>query len=352
VGGGRGDAYNANFRGKIDISSDGINWEKSLSARTTAPMEMVAYGNGIFAVYSHYALTVDPEDGGEGEGEETYSSKVLISSDLKNWHVSANLKDVLNLSGSQPTRIDSRPLPKMVFGDGKWLLHNISLGSPSVARNAFLTSTDTINWVSQNSNFASTAGVSAVAYANGLWVAGSSVGEIRSSTDAVTWVTQNSNMTSFMYSLSYGNGVWVAVGGQNAIRSSTDAVTWVTHPSVSGIGIEIISNIDGLWLGRIPGFNSSRVSTDLITWSTRPAPISVERVAYGDNRLVYAQGDSDWYNPPQTPLTFYSDNYFVENTQVNINSTPGNKLRDQWSVASAIKTGENSWIITGDLDEE
>lgn len=37
---------------------------------------------------------------------------------------------------------------------------------------------------------------------------------------------------------------------------------------------------------------------------------------------------------------------------VTANATPGLKLRDQWSVASAIKTGTDEWLITGDLAEQ
>jgi signal recognition particle receptor subunit beta len=34
---------------------------------------------------------------------------------------------------------------------------------------------------------------------------------------------------------------------------------------------------------------------------------------------------------------------------VTLNSTPGNKLRAQWSAATLIKTSENTWLLTGDL---
>jgi beta-lactamase superfamily II metal-dependent hydrolase len=36
---------------------------------------------------------------------------------------------------------------------------------------------------------------------------------------------------------------------------------------------------------------------------------------------------------------------------VTINSSSGSKTRDKWSVATAIKTGEDEWLITGDLSE-
>jgi hypothetical protein len=34
---------------------------------------------------------------------------------------------------------------------------------------------------------------------------------------------------------------------------------------------------------------------------------------------------------------------------VTVNSTPGLKLRTQWSSATILKRAENSWIVYGDL---
>jgi hypothetical protein len=36
-------------------------------------------------------------------------------------------------------------------------------------------------------------------------------------------------------------------------------------------------------------------------------------------------------------------------TGVTVNATPGNKLRDRWSVATLICRGTNSWVLTGDI---
>lgn len=36
-------------------------------------------------------------------------------------------------------------------------------------------------------------------------------------------------------------------------------------------------------------------------------------------------------------------------TGVTVNATPGNKLRDRWSVATLICRGTDSWVLTGDI---
>jgi len=41
----------------------------------------------------------------------------------------------------------------------------------------------------------------------------------------------------------------------------------------------------------------------------------------------------------------------VGDSGVVVNSSSGLKTRDKWSVATAIKTGEDEWLITGDLSE-
>jgi hypothetical protein len=39
----------------------------------------------------------------------------------------------------------------------------------------------------------------------------------------------------------------------------------------------------------------------------------------------------------------------VGDTGVTVNSTPGLKLRSQWSSATLIKRGNNLWVAVGDL---
>ena len=39
----------------------------------------------------------------------------------------------------------------------------------------------------------------------------------------------------------------------------------------------------------------------------------------------------------------------VGDSGVTVNATPGLKLRDQWSMATAIKRGSDLWVVTGDL---
>ncbi len=51
------------------------------------------------------------------------------------------------------------------------------------------------------------------------------------------------------------------------------------------------------------------------------------------------------YNTGQTTVSPQTSN-------VTLNSTPGNKLKEIWSVATLTKIGTNTWILTGDLEPD
>jgi hypothetical protein len=113
----------------------------------------------------------------------------------------------------------------VAYGNGLWVVGGTS--------GALRTSTDTVTWVTQNSNFGTT-NVGDVFYENGLWFATGANGTLRTSTDTVTWVTQTSQFdTNQINSAAYGGGLWVAVGSGGKLRTSDTGSSTVVLPLIS-----------------------------------------------------------------------------------------------------------------------
>jgi hypothetical protein len=74
--------------------------------------------------------------------------------------------------------------------------------------------------------------------------------------------------------------------------------------------------------------NASAITVTVPPNSTTPFPIgsSINIVCTGAGLVTVAQGSG-----------------------VTVNATPGLKLRAQWSSATLIKRGTNTWILVGDL---
>ena len=110
-----------------------------------------------------------------------------------------------------------------IYRTGDVILVNSALGSPGAGWTSINSAAQVISqsrlgkvlgnpvqfWNTQTSNFGAT-NINAVAYANGVWVAGGAAGALRTSTnDGVTWNTQTSNFgASTINTVAYGNGVW------------------------------------------------------------------------------------------------------------------------------------------------
>ena len=65
-------------------------------------------------------------------------------------------------------------------------------------------------------------------FANGIFMAGSSFGQIGFSSDGTHWTLASTNPAAEIYSIAYGNGLWVAVGN-SVYTSSNNGVTWVLN---------------------------------------------------------------------------------------------------------------------------
>jgi hypothetical protein len=90
-----------------------------------------------------------------------------------------------------------------------------------------------------------------------------------------------------------------------------------------------------------------RTSTNGTFWTNRDASETldynnVNSIAYGND--IWAIGAFNGKMATTQEITNEID-------AVTINSSSGLKTRDRWSVATAIKTDTNKWLITGDLTE-
>jgi photosystem II stability/assembly factor-like uncharacterized protein len=147
----------------------------------------------------------------------------------------------------------------VAFGNGVWVL----VGDAGVLR----TSTDTITWVTQNSQFG-TSGIESVAFGNGLFVAVGIGGTLRTSTNGVAWVTQTSQFgASTIRGLAFANSLWIAGGVGGTLRTSTNGVSWATQTSQFGsTTIRAVAFGNGVFFAVGDG-GTIRRSTDGVNWS-------------------------------------------------------------------------------------
>jgi hypothetical protein len=302
---------------QLRTSTDAINWVTQTSNFGDTAIKSIAYGNDTWAaVGGGYALP----------------SQLRTSTNAVTW-VTRN-SNFGNTIASQ-----------IVHANNLWLIVGWE--------NSLRTSTDAITWVTQTSNFGNR-DILTVAYGDGLWVAGGTAGQLRTSTNAISWVTRTSNFgITNINSIAYGNGVWAAGGYAGQLRTSTNAINWVTRnanlPGSYAFSIRDLDYGDVVWT---IGTNAAlRTSTDAISWVTRSSNFG----GYGQVLNSIGYGNGFWVAVDSSGGIQTSQNVLeqvdVFGDAVTINSSSGLKTRDQWSVATAIKTGEDEWLITGDLSE-
>ena len=89
----------------------------------------------------------------------------------------------------------------------------------------------------------------AVAYADGLWVAGSSSNNkgLYYSTDGKTWTRSNITIGDFR-AVAYADGLWVAGSySSKGLYYSTDGKTW-TQSNITSGNFNAVAYADGLWV--------------------------------------------------------------------------------------------------------
>jgi hypothetical protein len=156
--------------------------------------------------------------------------------------------------------------------------------------------------------------ICAVAYGNGVWVAGGASGVLRTSTDELNWNTQTSQFgSSTIFSIAYGNGTFVAVGAGTALRTSENGITWTTRTSTFFTAICAVAYGNGAWIA-VGSSASVRTSTDNgVTWTTQTSNYSATicSVAYGNGTWVFGGVGGG--------LRTSTDNGVTWNTQTTLN---------------------------------
>jgi len=145
-----------------------------------------------------------------------------------------------------------------------------------VTRYPWTAVTDTGIWDYDENGFGTIkqAYINAVAYGNGIFVAGGEAGKMAYSTDGKTWtavdvsdIFPTNNYTSNIYAIAYGNNTFVAGGYNGKMATSTDGITWTAVTSISGTtAISAITYGNGIF---VAGGEAGKMaySTDGKTWT-------------------------------------------------------------------------------------
>lgn len=72
----------------------------------------------------------------------------------------------------------------------------------------------------------------AAAFADSLFVAVGTAGEVQSSSDGITWTSRTpGGFAGELRAVHYSDGLWVAVGDDGEVQTSADGLTWARHTS-------------------------------------------------------------------------------------------------------------------------
>lgn len=145
------------------------------------------------------------------------------------------------------------------------------------------------------------AGLLAVQFANGIFVATGESGTIVTSGDGTNWAKQTSPVTSQWRDLAYGNGRFVAVGAfPAAIISSPDGTNWIrsTIPA-QAINLREVTFGQGLFAA-VDTSSGVLTSQDGIVWNTQPNSPGGNTIAYGNGRFVVVAFGSAWFSTDGT----------------------------------------------------
>ena len=257
-------------------SSDGTVWTKSPSMPTVADYNDVIYAGGLWVAVG---------------------GNIVTSTDGITW----TTVEVDWLNGA-PFAV--------AYGGGKWVISGTFTSKLRY-------STDTITWTectNASTIFDGTAGISAVAYGNNMWVAcgvlsSGNVG-LAYSTDGIAWTASptNSIFGTQSYSIAYGNGLWViGCNGNSAMVYSTDGMSWTVSSDGTTIMAACVTVFygNGLWVAGGDGTNTLAYSTDGMTWTGSPSSAifdACDVVTYNgkwmaagtDNQLAYSSDGISW----------------------------------------------------------
>lgn len=229
-------------------SEDGINWERSNI--TNQKIRKTAYANGVWVASGPSAGLYYSEDGKNWTKCDSVNGTFDCIVYANNLWVAGGSFIYYSADGKTWTRHNTMGNVKdLVYADGIWV-GCMGVVSMSGWINGLFRSSDGQNWTQLDSG-----SFTAIAHANGMWVAAGVKSTTNSrgllySYDAQTW--EKTNITSCVfYSISYGDGVWVAAAGSKSeiggLCYSLDGKVWM--PSDISTGSFLCATYaDGMWV--------------------------------------------------------------------------------------------------------
>jgi len=244
----------AGVGGKMLTSTDGITWIDQ-TARIEGLPTVIAYGNGIFVAGNSYNTSYKPQMWYSSDGSITWTavttylpfdinadvmaiaygdgkfvvggtdgSKTLYSSDGITW--AAIPGDVLGIIrlldvGSIYYQYVDKPWGALAIAYG----NGIFVAGGTKGRMAY-SSNGITSWIAATTFC--TSRIKVIAYGNGKFVAGGENGEMAYSSDGATWtaVADSTFDTNSINAITYGNGKFVAGGFDGKMATSPDGITW------------------------------------------------------------------------------------------------------------------------------
>jgi hypothetical protein len=244
--------------GTLFSSPDGKSWTSRRAALNDSTHSM-AYGNSTFVSV-----------GSPGAATSLGGYRLLTSTDGITW-------TQVGPSGSMGS------LSSVVYTSGEGFVAVGSDGSGSTPTGLVVSSPDGVTWTQDVDASVPTAGLSAVTYGDGLFVAGGPQGSLYTSPDGTVWTPQSSPDPNADFSLlAFGNGLFVAVdtlsGGDTA--TSPDGVHWTLHV-LSSLLVPVgeTGGETDLAFGEGELMTSTQqTSTDGVTWTQYP-PFPIEQIS-------------------------------------------------------------------------
>ena len=194
----------------------------------------------------------------------------------------------------------------VAYGNNTWIVVGVSL---AMSNGYMITSYDNgKTWV--GTDLSSFGGIcNCVAYGNGIWVIGTSVGLLYS-TDGTNFVYADVQPINNVTSIAYGNGVFVAIGDGAYYKAySTNGNIW-THvptnlPATNRYGVAYGNGIFVVVGADVTG--GLLTSQDGINWIQQTVATDLKCVAYGNGR---------WYAGDGAGNLYYSTDNWYSNTLI------------------------------------
>lgn len=342
-------------------------------------LNRVAYANGQFVAV----------------GADQQSNVILTSRDGVSW--------TPRYSDSDPRS----PFLDVAYGNGQWLALR-KFDDPGEFENAFVSSTDGVNWVSRKFDVPkSSDSLLSLAFGGNLWVSVGLRGLIFSSLDGINWIQQRAATTNNLTRVCYENGEWLAAEQEGSkISVSVNGMDWIAFDSLNiqtmnvngfafgngkfvGVGDATVNYVffdaillspDGLRWARSTyarnslfdvcfaegqfvavGDGTILSSPDGITWSVRKSGAGYLRsVAYGNGKFVAVGFGSillaEPPPPPPAALTLQSIRFSpVTGVQGMISGNPGQRYAIQastnlldWQLIAILPTSTNPAVPFSD----